>query len=147
MATTIYPAKVAVKAMLEGHTWPDTTPKVAWGEPVKTEDFSPNGEILFLADVEVEDEFIVLGAQRLDETFALRVVIDVFKYGPDEQSTEARAWALRDEIVGLFNANRTLDGAVNRITGFRVRPATVPHPQGMRTQIVLDAQCVGLEFF
>jgi hypothetical protein len=146
VATTIYPAKVALKAALIANTWPTTTPQISWGEPTRAEDVSPNGELIFLADVEVSDDFLTLGHSRLDETFALRVVIDVWKQGHDEQATEARAWVLRDEVVDLLRANPTLGGAINRITGFRARPASVPHSNGWRYQIVLDALCVGLEF-
>lgn len=147
MATTIYPAKVALKALLEAHTWPVGSPRIAWGQPTESEDTANTWEILYLADVEVADDFVTLGATRLDETFNLRVVIDIRRYGDDEQATEQRAWALRDEIVGLLRTDPTLGGVINRITGFRIRPVNIPGPSQWRTQIVLDAQCVGLEFF
>ena len=147
MATTIYPAKVAVLAMLEAHSWPVSTPHITWGAPTESEDVPRGGEMIYLREVEVTDDFVTLGASRLDESFALPVVIDVIRYGDDEQQTEARAWVLRDEIIGLLRGDPTLGGAINRISGFRVRPTNFPGPQTWRTQIVVEAACVGLEYF
>lgn len=136
-----YEAKAALKALLEAHIWPGTTPKVSWGDPGSPTDKAL--ERIYQGDITVTGELRKLGMRRVEETFDLVVVVDVFKYGNDEQATEARAWQLRDEVVGVLMANRNLGGTVDYIAGFGPAPtATPPKAEGWRTQIVLRVACV-----
>ncbi len=141
-AGTVYPAKVALKALLEGWTWPTGAPSIAWGSPTQDEDITLDA--IYFGGVEITDDFRVLGATRTDEQYNLTIVVDVRRYGDDEQATEQRAWQLHDEVLTMLRANMTLSGAINRITGFRVRQANpVPSTQQWRSQIVIEAACVG----
>lgn len=143
MATgSVYPAKVNLKALLEAHTWPVSAPAIGWGSPTEEEDVTMDS--VYLGETEITDEFRILGATRTDEEYRLRIVVDVRRYGDDEQATEQRAWALHDEILTLLRANMTLGGAINRITGYSVRQVNpLPSPQQWRSLIVIEALCVG----
>lgn len=139
---TVYPAKVALKALLAGWTWPETTPDIAWGSPTENEDVTLDA--IYFGGTEIEDTFRLLGASRSDEEYDLLLVVDVRRYGDDEQATEKRAWDLHDEIVTLLRANMTLSGTIHRITGYRVRQSNpVPSPQQWRSQILIMPHCVG----
>ena len=139
---TVYPAKVALKALLEAHSWPEAAPGITWGSPTEEEDVVL--EAVYFGDTEIADTFRILGATRSDESYRLRVVIDVRKWGDDEQSTEQRAWVLHDEILTLLRNNMDLSGAINRITGYVVRQGNpAPSPQMWRATVVIDVQCVG----
>lgn len=140
-AGTVYPAKVALKALLEAWTWPTANPTITWGEPTKQSEIAY--EAIYFGATEINDTFRVLGATRTDETYRLMLVIDVRDYG-DEQATEARAWQLHDNVLTLLRANMTLSGAINRITGYVVRQANpLPDTEKWRTQIVVQPECVG----
>lgn len=139
--TTVYTAKVNTKAALDAHTWPGGAPTVNWGAPTEAEDVVTDA--VYFGDTEITDEHRILGARRVDEEYRLRIVVDVRRYGDDEQTTEQRAWVLHDEILTVLNADHTLGGAINRITGYTVRQGSVPSPQEWRSQIVIDVGCVG----
>ena len=146
MATgTVYPAKVALKALLEGWTWPTAAPVIQWGEPTRAEDTAY--EAVYFGATELTDDFRTLGGERSDETYRLAVIVDVRDYG-SEQDNEARAWELHDEILTLLQANMTLSGAINRITGYTVQQVNPkPDDEKWRTQILIRPECVGLVFY
>lgn len=145
-ATTVYPAKVALKALLGAHTFPDSAPTISWGAPTETEDIGY--DMVYLGPTEVpEDQFVTLGATRTDEDYRITVFVDVYKFGDDEQATELRAWQLLDGVMSVLVANPTLSGTVNRMPGFRFRQVNpVPTPQHWRSQIQIDVAVVGLVF-
>jgi hypothetical protein len=144
-ANTIYPAKAALKAALEAHTFPDTPPTITWGAPTEKEDVTY--DMIYLGPVNdqpAEDTFLVLGGVRVDETYRLTVMVDVYRYGDDEQATELRAWQLHDGVLSVLDADHTIGGTVNRITGFRVRQSNpVPQPSQWRSQILIEVAVVG----
>jgi hypothetical protein len=140
---TVYPAKVNLKALLEGWGWPVSDPTVTWGSPTENEDVALDA--IYFGGTEIADDFRVLGAGRSDETYYLTVVVDVRRFGDDEQATEQRAWVLHDNVLTLLRANMTLTGAINRVTGYRVRQGNpVPSPSQWRSQILIEVGCVGL---
>lgn len=148
MATgTVYPAKVALKALLEALTWPvDPTsprgaPAIMWGAPTKGEEIAY--QAVYFGDTDIADDFRGLAASRSDETYRLNLVVDVRDYG-GEQDTEARAWQLHDAIISMLRENLTLNGAIKYISGYIVRQGNpVPDTEKWRTQIVIQPQCVG----
>lgn len=142
-ATTVYPAKVALHALLNAWSWPEGAPTVLWGQPLEADDITFDA-VYQGAPETLEDEYVTLGAGRLDENYDLVVVVDVRMYGNDEQATEARAWSHANQLVTLLNQNKTLSGTVNRVTGFRFQPVTAPSsPQQWRSQIVVRVAVVG----
>lgn len=146
--TTVYPAKAALKGLLEAHTFPDTAPTISWGGPTESEDiaydmvyFGPTN------DPPAEDDFTTLGGGRVDESYRLSVAVDVYRFGDDEQATEQRAWQLHDGVMSVLLADKTIGGTVNRIESFRVRQVNpVPTPQHWRSQILIEVAVVGLVF-
>ena len=147
MPSTIYPAHVALKDQIEAWTWPAPgAPSVApWGQPTESDDQTLDS--VYFGDVEGGDEFRVLGADRVDEEFRIRLVVDVRRYGDDEQATVERAWQVYEELLKLIHDDLTLGGSVSRITGYRLVQGATPNPQHWRAQVVLDVACVGLFFF
>lgn len=145
-ATTIFPAKVALKAALEAHTFPGTAPTISWGGPTEGEDVT--FDMLYLGptnDPPADEDFTTLGGGRVDESYRLSVFADVYRYGDDEQATEERAWQLHDGVLTVLCADHTIGGTVNRITGFRVRQVNpIPTPQHWRSQIQIEVAVVGL---
>ncbi len=148
MASAVPAAKTTIKTLLTAHTWPVSTPDIRWGQPTEGEDWPAGGEVIYMGDTRpATDQFVVLGANRLDEAFVIPVVADVRQYGDDEEATEKRAWVLRDEIVAVLQANPTLGGTVNRLTGFTRTPGNLPSPQQWRTQILIEPAYVAYETF
>lgn len=145
-ATTVYPAKVALKGLLEAHTFPDTAPTISWGQPTEPEDITY--DMIYLGPTEVpENQYVTLGGARTDETYSIHVLVDVYRYGDDEQATEARAWELLNGVISVIATEKTLGGTVNRVTGFRFRQVNpVPSAQNWRSQILIEVAVVGLVF-
>jgi hypothetical protein len=144
--TTVYPAKVALKALLEAHTFPDAAPTISWGAPTEGEDVFY--DMIFLGPTgEIEDEYTTLGGDRITEEFGLTVFVDVRMYGDDEQATELRAWQLHDGIMTVLHDNPTLSGTVSRIPRFRRQQVNpIPSPSMWRSQITIAAVIVGYVF-
>lgn len=143
-ATTVYPAKVAILTALQAYTFPGGAPEIRWGAPTEREDISFDG--IYLGPTEVpEDQFLVLGAGRLDEAYRLSILVDVRQYGDDEQATEARAWDLANAVMDVLTSDLTVSGTVHRTTGYRFRQSNpVPSPSMWQSQILIEAQLVGL---
>ncbi len=144
--STVYPAKSALKTLLEAHTFPDTAPTISWGSPTESEDIT--FDMIYLGPTAVpQNEYVTLGAGRIDETYRISVLADVYRYGDDEQATEQRAWQLLDGVMTVVDANKTLNGTVNRTTGFRFDQRNpIPNPQHWRSQILIEVAVVGIVF-
>jgi hypothetical protein len=143
MATKLHPAKLALLALLEAVTWPGANqPEVRYGQPTEGEDAPFRGEMIFLGESRAASDQV--GPQRRDETFNLRLVVDVRSEGDDEQSTEARAWELANAAEAAVWADHPnpLGGNLNRIPRIEMTQVNVPEPQAWRTQIVVDVECV-----
>jgi len=146
MQSTVPRAKAALLALLEARTWDNGKPKVKWGGPTESEDFPKGGEIIYFGDTAINDTNQTLGATRYDETYNIRVVIDVKLDGDHEQRAETRAWDLYGEVIVLLDANRTLGDVLSRMTDRTVRQTNIPMPQGWLARVVVDQGCVGLMF-
>jgi hypothetical protein len=113
MASTVPAVKAALKNAIAARAL-IVTDKVAveWSEPVDEADYKDGLEIIYLGNVEQTEQWPGLGARR-DEEFRVGVTVRVYQYGDDEQATEARAWALRDEVVQAVATDATLKGLLN----------------------------------
>lgn len=147
-ASTAPAAKAALKLLLEQHAWPTATPDIRWGGPTEQEDLPQGGELIYFAGVRITDDNYRLGAQTWDETYSLRIVIDTWYYGDDEQAAETRAWELYGEVLKILMAPRqTLNGTITYIDGENprtVEQGTDPVPQGWHSQIVIDQPVVAV---
>src|SRR5512147_1406675 len=141
MATTVPQAKAALKALLEAWTWPVNTPEIRWGGPTEGEDFPQGGEIIYFGETEITNDNYRLGVTAWDESYNLRIVIEVFAYGDLEQNVEQRCWDLYGEVVEILMANKTLNGAVTYLDAEQprgVRQINMPLPQQWMSRIVID---------
>jgi hypothetical protein len=144
--TSVIAAKQAVDSLLKAWAWPAGAPDVLWGQPTEAED--QTYDMVYQGDPETpEDEYTTLGHTRVDEVYRLVVVVDVYRYGDDERATEERAYSHLNEILTLVNQNQTLNGAVNRTTGWNFSPVNAPGgPQQWRTQLLVRIAVVGLVY-
>lgn len=141
--TTIYPARVALDALLRGWSWPDPTPKVTWGQPSEAEDTTLDA--VYQGTPVIEDMDFPGLSLRVDEEYMLPVVVNVRKWGDDEQATEARAWGHFNQVMSLLRANENLSGTINRFTGFELEMGQQPaSPKQWQTVIVVRVGVVGI---
>ena len=147
-ATTVYPAKVALKAALEAHTFAGGQPVISWGAPTESDDLSY--EMIYFGptnDPPADEQLNTLGAGKVDEVYTLKILAEVYQQGDDEQAVEQRAWQFHDGILTVLCADHTIDGTVNRITGFRARQVTtMAATKYWRSQILIEVAVVGLVF-
>lgn len=98
---------------------------VEWAAPIKDEDYT--SDIIWLGDVDpYSQEFLNLGAGRVEEEYDIEITAQAYVAGNDPQFTEERAWTLRASIVTALRADKTLGGTVNKWTG--------PYPGAMSTR-------------
>jgi hypothetical protein len=108
MASSVPAVKTALLALLQAHAWPTSAPEVRWGGPTESEDYPRGGELVYFADTrEIAREYQAFG-RRLDETYTLRLHVDVKLDGDDEQAAELRAWELHDAVDEVLHANHNL---------------------------------------
>jgi hypothetical protein len=143
--STIYPAKVWMLAQLTS-ALAASGARVRWGAPTEGEDLS--GALVYMgAPLSPRDEYLVLGADRTDETYELPVVVDVRKYGDNEQATEQLAWQLMGQVVTIVDTDPRFGGAVNRTPAFTfLADNQVSGPKQWRTVIEVRFQVVGLVY-
>ena len=98
---------------------------VTWAAPSDEDDYV--NEMVWLGDTDHDEEFRVLGAQRIDESYTVDVQIQTVKEGDNPQATEERWWAIRALCVNALRADLTLGGIVNQWIGpFPTRIETRP---------------------
>lgn len=142
-ATTIFPARVALDAMLRAWAWPDPAPTVTWGSPTESED--QGLDLVYQGTPSIDGVPFPGLSQRNDEEYTLPVVVSVRQWGDDEQATEGRAWGHVNQVFTLLHADLTLGGAVNRVTGFDLEVGQQPGgPKQWQTVIVVRVGVVGI---
>lgn len=71
--------------------------------------------------VDIEREWMMIGRKRLDESYTVRVFVEVFQHGDDQQACEDRMWELvalvELAIVGDVTLSGVLNGNTNRPSG------------------------------
>lgn len=98
---------------------------VTWAAPSDEEDYV--NEMVWLGDTEHDEDFKLLGAQRIDESYTVEVFVQVMKEGDDPQTTEERWWAIRALCVNALRNDLTLGNVVNQWIGpFPTRVETRP---------------------
>src|SRR5215218_10858957 len=97
-ASTIPAAKAALLTKLEARAGLADV-LIAWSAPVRP---PMQSEAIYLDDaVDVEREWVSLGAQRLDERYTLQVRVETTAYGDGSdirRAVEERMWALVAEV-------------------------------------------------
>jgi hypothetical protein len=137
---SVIPVKTELKALLEAHTWPTSDPVIRWGGPTEGED--QNLESIYFGDVRDLDDANVSFDRRVDETYSLRIQIDVIGEGDDEQAVEARAWQLTTEVRGVLYAHHNLisdPGVMTvRLEDRRVNQTNIAIPGAWIVRITVD---------
>ena len=97
---------------------------VDWAAPAEDDRYGEDN--IWLGDVEQEEDFKVLGRQRIDEEFTLDFWVQTVRQGNDPQDAEEAAWTLREACVTAIRSDLTLGGIVNQWVG--------PHPTRMEVR-------------
>jgi hypothetical protein len=102
---------------------------ITWAAPTNDSDYQHDN--IWLGDVDQEETFRVLGAQKIDEEYRLPIHIQAHKEGDVEKDAEERFWTLREEVIGTLRADLTLGGILNQWAGtFPTRVEVRPTPNG-----------------
>lgn len=93
----------------------------------------PTGvDLIIVTDAKrIKREWTALGAQRLDESFVLPVIVHAILIGGTTNSAKARLWALAYEVEQAVRGDLTLGGTVRdcKPDGFD-DPTTLPTDEG-----------------
>jgi len=152
-ASTVPAAKAALKALLEAWTFPPASegqlPVIRWGYPSEAEDRPPGGELIVFGQTEINTTSPQLGNVRQDEDYTLQVIIEVRRYGDDEQATEERAWDLYAEVSTLLaneqKSRQPFGSPLYRLGDRRIRQQNnVASQNQWMTQIIVDQGVTGL---
>lgn len=136
--STVPAAKAAILTLLQGASGLAGV-KVSWGGPTQLEDVKR--EMVHLGDVEQDEED--RGFNTTTEDYTLDIVVIVRRHGDNEQATETRLWAIRQEIADLIDTNYTLGGVLNE-TGARVdrtRQENLPTDEGWFSRAYVTVRC------
>lgn len=143
-ASTIPAAKAALLSALRGRSGLSGV-VVEWAAPVRP---SPQAEAIYVDDaIDVQREWISLGAQRLDETYALQVRVETIAYGDGSdvrQTVEERLWELVAEIEQAVRDDLTLGGVLHG-KGAKpdgVDPFTYPTDDGWIAHALVRIDCM-----
>lgn len=82
--------------------------QVSYGAPLP----NPARELVWLADVDGEQNAAALGRQRREETYTLTVYVDVLREGTDQQTCSERAFTIAGWIENILRADATQGGVV-----------------------------------
>jgi hypothetical protein len=135
--STVPAAKAALVTLIEAAL---TGVSVTWSAPTDEEDYV--AEMVWLGDVEHTDDWGALGRQRIDETYELEIVVQVYQEGDNAQACEERAWVLREGVVTAVRADLTLGGILNKWAGtFPTRMETRPADKGWLAKGTLRLPC------
>lgn len=137
MASTVPATKAAIIAAIQARTEITTAGvPVMWGSPTKESDFKSKTEWIWLGNTEQSEEWPGLGPRR-DEDYTVEVVTRVYRRGHEEQATEERAWALRDEVAAAVATVRPTHMPVEIE---RTRQVNTPTEDGWITDLTLTVR-------
>lgn len=143
-ASTIPAAKAALLSALQARVaLVDVV--VAWGLPAKPPQQS---EAIYVDDaIDVERDWVSLGARRLDERYTLQVRVETIAYGDDSdlrQTVEERMWVLVAEIEQTVRDDLTLGGTLYGTTAkpAGVEPLTFPTDTGWIAHALVRIDCM-----
>lgn len=143
-ASTIPAAKAALLGALQARVALADC-YVAWGLPAKP---PPQSEAIYVDDaVDVQREWVSLGAQRLDERYTLQVRVETIAYGDDSalrQSVEERMWVLVAAVEQCVRDDLTLGGTLygTTATPAGVEPLTFPTDNGWIAHALIRIDCM-----
>jgi hypothetical protein len=114
MPSTVPAVKAALLTLLQARPGLANV-LVSWSGPTKDEDFSsPNGdvEMVFYGDANSDETWQDISPQmNRTENYRLGVTVYAERWGDDPQTTEARVYALWDEVTDTIRDDRAPGGA------------------------------------
>ena len=115
---------------------------LAWGVPTTEPE---DRERVYVDDaINVEREWAQLGQFRIDESYSLRVHVEVYQRGDDRRVCEERMWAIVAEVEQAAVLDITLAGVLNwGVKPGAVDPKTFPWADGWLSQATLSLECSG----
>lgn len=112
--------------------------QVEWTHP------GPNAlqaECVYFGDSIVDEQAVVNGNRRRDESYRLDVVVSVEHYTTDARATEERAWQLAAAIEDVVRQNpRPLPEVLSVMVGGK-RQANYPDTDGRVSEVVVSLSC------
>ncbi len=120
---------------------------VAWGMPAEP---PPQREAIYILDaVNVQREWAQLGQLRIDESYTLRVLVEVYQEGEcvgrdDQRVCEERMWAIVAEVEQAIVADLTLASVLagpGHAKPGPVDPRCFPVHDGWVAEAPLQIQC------
>lgn len=73
---------------------------------------NPRRELIWLADVNGEQNAAALGRQRREETYTLTIYVDVLREGTDQKTCTERAFTVAGWIENILRADASVGGVV-----------------------------------
>lgn len=139
--STIPLAKATLLATLQSD--PDLDGVVVeWGIPAEPH---PNREAVYIGDAQdVTREWAQIGQYRIDESYNLHVLVEVYREGTDEQGTEERMWEIVARVERAVVADLTLAGVLagpGHAKPGRLEPRTVRFDAGFHAFCGLRVEC------
>ena len=92
--------------------------------------------------INVEREWAQLGQFRIDESYELKIAVEVYQEGDDRRACEERMWAIVAEVEQAAVLDVTLAGVLNwGAKPGTMNPRTFPWGEGWISQVVLQLEC------
>lgn len=113
---------------------------VEWGLPMEV---PANRERVYVDDAtNVNREWIALGQARLDESYDLQVIVEVFQEGDDRRACELRMWAIVAEVEQTAVVSLRLSVINWTIPKPRTdNPQLLPTGDGWLSRVLLLIEC------
>ena len=113
---------------------------LAWGVPTTEPE---DRERVYVDDaINVEREWAQIGQFRIDESYSLRVHVEVYQRGDDRRGCEERMWEIAAEIEQAAVLDITLAGVLNwGAKPGAMDPRCFAYADGWLAQVTLNLEC------
>lgn len=89
---------------------------ITWDAPSKDEDFAAP-EMVWLGDVNGDEDWTSLGAQRREERYTIGIGVYVEQWGDDPQTAETRLWTVWGAATNALRTDLRTQPSVLRAAG------------------------------
>lgn len=115
---------------------------IGWGVPM---DEPEDRERVYVDDAtNVTREWAQIGRYRIDESYSLRVHVEVYQRGDDRRACEERMWAIVAEVEQTAVTDITLAGVLAwGCKPGQMDPKCFPWADGWLAQVTLNLVCSG----
>jgi hypothetical protein len=115
---------------------------IVWGIPM---DEPADRERVYVDDAtSVAREWAQIGGFRIDESYDLKIHVEVYERGNDRRACEERMWAIVAEVEQAAVLDITLAGVLNwGAKPGSMDPRCFPWADGWLAQVTLNLECSG----